>query len=355
MTRTALAVLIAAAVANTASAHGLLAEPARQAASASLLERILFTAKRGSNWEIFSVAPDGSGLRNLSRSPAKDVSAAWSPNGTKIAFVRVARESPPDPTELFVMNADGSGQHQLGDVDSSSDWPRWSPDGKMITFLVHTSFRSGGAVTGEFFELHGIASSGGPVRRLAEGADAARDAWSWSPDSARLVFHRLGRGGRTFELAILDVRSGRTRALTNGRNPAWSPNGRWIAFSRTNGIYVIRPDGSARRRLTRGSDTSPTWSSDGRKLAFVRWDVRQPSGHVHVIRADGSAAWRVSAGRADVDKPIVWSPDGTRIAWSVGYDAPGAVLVARADGVAKPRKLINGFVAGWRWPRRASR
>jgi Tol biopolymer transport system component len=352
--------LVAAALAGTASAPAerrpaTAGVPAAGAAG----EAILFEARRGGSWEVLSIAPDGSRLRNLSRSRAQDTSPAWSPDGRKIAFVRIAHESPPDPTELWVMNADGSGQLQLEGVDSSIDWPRWSPDGSTVSFLDHTSFGSGDAVTGEYFELHAIDPAGGPVRRVAEGADASDDSWSWSPDSMRIAFQRERRGGSTLELAIVHLSTGRVRMLARGRDPAWSPNGRLIAYSmtwlsstagpssRADGIYVIRPDGSGRRRLTHGRDWAPTWSPDGRRLAFAR-SAPDGGSHVYVVLAHGSQARRVSERLGDVNAPTVWSPDGTQLAWSVGYSSSPSLLIARADGSGSPRKLATGFVHGWR-------
>jgi Tol biopolymer transport system component len=153
-----------------------------------------------------------------------------------------------------------------------------------------------------------------------------------------------------------------TTDLGPGREPAWSPDGRQIAFTGNAGssglsvfegdavIYVMNADGSGRRQLTHPTSyygaSQPTWSPDGRKIAFVQPsseedDSRAP-GALFVMNADGSAQTRVlrtltgcSITCAGISNPT-WSPDGTRIAYSIwgrkSYHASGDVFVVNANG-----------------------
>jgi len=99
-------------------------------------------------------------------------------------------------------------------------------------------------------------------------------------------------------------------------DPAWSPDGKRIAFaSRRAGtfdIYVMNADGTGTRRLTstKGHDTHPTWSPDGSQIAFARSEP----GDIYVMNADGSDARRISDPEAEESEPA-WSPDGSRIAY----------------------------------------
>ncbi len=99
-------------------------------------------------------------------------------------------------------------------------------------------------------------------------------------------------------------------------DPSWSPDGRRIAFRHedemSGQIYVMKADGSRKRNLTRrrGLDYSPAWSPDGRSIAFG--SVRAARGTIWIMRPDGSDRRQLS--RVHGEYPA-WSPDGTKIAF----------------------------------------
>ena len=144
----------------------------------------------------------------------------------------------------------------------------------------------------------------------------------------------------------------RQRRLARGSAPAWSPDGRMIAFVRGHGnkaeIYVLNADGSGQRRLARGSD--PAWSPDGRKIAFSRWLpwVGGAGGQfeIFVMNADGSEQRRLTR-NAERDDAPAWSPDGRKIAYERRWGSAGGgntwewfvVHVVNADGSSQPRPL----------------
>jgi TolB protein len=103
--------------------------------------------------------------------------------------------------------------------------------------------------------------------------------------------------------------------------PAWSPDGRTIAFvSNRDGamqLYAVSPDGSNLRRLTHGEadEWAPAWSPDGGRLAF--WSEREGGqAEVFVMDADGSNVRRITSG-ARGDWGLAWSSDGRAIAYTL--------------------------------------
>ena len=142
--------------------------------------RIVFTNNSDGNNEIYVVNVDGSGRKNLSRSPSsEDFGPQWSPDGTRIAFVSDRDGN----REIYVMNADGSDprnltRHPLRDGESGQYGPLWSPDGRTIMFTTNRDRTE---------EIYAMDADGGNVRRLTRtpGYDTPV---SWSPDGGRIAF-----------------------------------------------------------------------------------------------------------------------------------------------------------------------
>jgi Tol biopolymer transport system component len=115
-------------------------------------------------------------------------------------------------------------------------------------------------------------------------------------------------------------------------DPAWSPNGRLIAFSSkrsgTSEIYTVRKDGTGTRRLTSGpgEQTEPSWSPDGRRIVFAAGPLER----IEVMRADGSGAHRVTGDNGEIEP--AWSPGG---AW-IAYVRKSSVLPVREVWIVRP-------------------
>ena len=129
-----------------------------------------------------------------------------------------------------------------------------------------------------------------------------------------------------------------TFEIGENRLPAWSPNGRQIAFEVNWGmdidVFVMDADGKNQRRLTnqRDDDRSPHWHPDGTKIAFIRKIRQRHWDRIYTVDLDGGEPQLVIEAH-EIEK-VRWSPDGTRIAFSglVEKDEPTEIHVADADG-----------------------
>ena len=148
--------------------------------------------------------------------------------------------------------------------------------------------------------------------------------------------------------------SGRTRLTTNpgpDSDPAWSPDGRTIAFvsgrDGNTGIYVMNADGTEQRLLMPAKVDYPpqlAWSPDGQKLAFTVALTSGPDGNleIYVMNADGSGQRNLTPTNSADDGAPRWSPDGRRIVFVGSRDGGEAIYVMNADGSGQQRLTGGG-------------
>jgi TolB protein len=251
---------------------------------------------------------------------------------------------------LAVMNADGFGRRQLTTSGPSSDGgPAWSPDRRRVAFGSNRP--TGNAVTADVF----VVNADGTGLRALVATKASEDSPSWSPDGRWIVFgkDRTGRGHH--DLYVVRVSTGKVSRLTRTKAleeseavPAWSPDGRWIAYVRHGEIWIMRSDGGRPRALGKiapySFEWAPDWSPDSRLIAFEsdgRTSAVDPSSEIWVMRADGTGKKRLTHNRIGDSRPA-WSPDGRRIAFS----RDGRIWTMRPDG-SSLRRLSSGREPDW--------
>jgi len=194
-------------------------------------------------------------LQNPTKGVGTNYLPAFSPDGTRIAFMS-ARDGNP---EIYVMNVDGSNLRRLTNHPENDATPTWSPNSAQIAF---TSGRTGQP------QIYVMGADGSNVRRLTTNESwADRPTWSPAPFN-EIAFS--GRTGAGFDIKVYDIATGQTRQITFGEGtnegPAYSPNGRHLAFTSTRfgGVQVltIGRDGRGLRQITRvGNNQTPAWSN----------------------------------------------------------------------------------------------
>ena len=178
-----------------------------------------------------------------------------------------------------------------------------------------------------------IRADGSHLRQLTNAAAMEFDP-TWSPDGSRIAYrHQSGDDGST-EIYVMDADGSRQQALTRNDvadwGPDWSPDGRLIVWNSAVGTggfsfygYVIGPDGSGRRRITRHYIEYPAWSPDGSKVAFMAQEPgavgSNPDYNIFVMDADGSHIRRLTTADGE-DGWAAWSQDGDQIVFSSARD-----------------------------------
>lgn len=235
--------------------------------------------------------------------------------------------------------------------------PSWSRRGRRLAFTVVRD-----PLLGRGMHVFVANADGTHERRLTRSSDRVDEYTpAWSPDGRTIAFARSGKGvAPGIWLARSDGRS--LRRLTSGWSPAWSPDGTQLVFTDQGVLWTIRRDGSARVRLTQPPtdpscdfasgedyDGSPDWSPQGDVIAFVRYcgsPDHIDEDAIYVVGSDGTGLRALTDGPVD-DSPS-WAPDGRTLAF-VRDDR--AESVAAAGGPPKtlysPRKREVYDVA-WR-------
>ena len=290
--------------------------------------------------DIFTIRADGTDPRQLTSGSGIESHPAWSPDGTRIAY-RLWQDS---RHSVMVMDAGGREAITLAISDTTSQYCTdrwslsWSPDGKSLIF-PNSSLCQGG------YDLYVVATdaSSPPTQLLAPGTKSLHG--TWSPDGTRIAFLGSEAAG-SIGLYVADVGSG--GALSGGlrasrigpdlgpdlanppSRPRWSPDGKELAVTAPDGVYVVQANG-ADQRLVVENATNPAWSPDGKQIAFQRavdpseyWSGRPCTARTWVIDAHGTNEGHRLEELGDLCAfAPTWSPDGTRLASILIASAPG--------------------------------
>ncbi|MCC6803546.1 MAG: PD40 domain-containing protein [Anaerolineae bacterium] len=300
--------------------------------------RITFVQTRGDDSEIIALDIDHALAANLTRSPGRDFSASWSPDGRRMAFVSLRDGQ----LQLYLLTL-GEGVRLLSDRAALSNHPVWSPDGESIVYEVGR---------GNIRHLW-IVDVDQPLipdqnpRALAVSQTDDRLP-AWSPDGARIAFVSLREGNA--EIYTIAPDGGDLVNLTRNPgwdvNPAWSPDGSQIAFfalrDRYRELYVMDRDGGNVRQLTNAQEVNngnywgaPAWSPDGTRIAYQT--VLDGSPQIVVTTVEGGQDYRLT-GAQKVNALPLWLPDDRGIVYMSGRGMASALYLVDVDG-GSPRRL----------------
>jgi dipeptidyl aminopeptidase/acylaminoacyl peptidase len=321
-----------------------------------------------------------------------------SPDGAWVAYTLATVDSAKDTrdTDVWMVRWDGTRTVRLTTSDKDEGTPRWSPDGRWLAFLAKRQ-------EARAAQVWLLDRSGGEAQRLTD-LPGGVDEYAWSPDGSRLVvvsqdpdsaaladttrpqpivtdrflIKRDGDGWldrRRTHLHLVDVATKKSEQLTHGdaddREPAWSPDGRFIAFTsarhgdedRTGDtdLYVVEARvGAEPRRLTSTPtyERSAAWSPDGRTIAFLQGTfVPVPmygTARVAVIATDGGAARVVAPSLDRVQTAPQWTADGEELLTTLEDDRRmPLVRLGLRDGAVTPvldgaRVVSGAHAAGTR-------
>ena len=303
--------------------------------AAAAPDTIAFTSDRDGWRTIYTMAPDGTGVKRLFARYVgyMEFLPTWSPDGTRLAFVRgeigYATDILRTWDRLGLCLTDPGGE-KVTEIhrESGLNAPRWSPQGDRIAFHI----RRDSPPVAIYNDVKWIGLGDGSVNLVTPGPRAPSNEPEWSPDGSRLM---VVGGGRLYLvdperiLARHDFEATHTDSAftpfeapgAGARNPRWCPDGSCIAYStrvQDRGdwdILALAVDGSWWRNLTPdspGDDLYPSWSPDGSRLAFT--SDRDGDFDIYVMSADGSQVEQLtdhpgddytpSWGRGDVMTPV---------------------------------------------------
>lgn len=285
------------------------AEPA-----APVPERIVFSSLIFPNapGQIYAMAPDGSDLVQLTRSAESYSSVSISPDGERMAYVRLDLDTGsgggPHPEGIYVANADGTDATEVfrsGETPQSIVELEWSPDGRSLGFVLRSIPPGESSEADWRYELWVMGADGSEPHPVSHDRITS---FSWSPAGDRFaVTKETAAGDRFFD-----------------------------------DIFIIGLDGSNLAGLTsQGASRDPIWSPDGQRIVFAEGWV--PDGpRVMMMRADGSEVEQLPLRYDGWTEPLAWTPDSEQVLVRAGNRQHQCLMLLASASSGTSSVLLEG-------------
>jgi Tol biopolymer transport system component len=317
-------------------------------------ERIVLASARAGHRSIWSVRLGGGWTRLTSPpTPARrcdcragefDSHPAWSASGRRIAFVRGSR--------LVVTRADGTGLRVVPAPPGSEDFePSWSARGRLAFIRQRPATRQSGYV----HEIVSVDTRGRNPRIVAPPSRHAYRALAWSSDGRRLAYtipYQNSGGPFVVGLFVVGADGGGPRFILRAAGMGeveWSPDGSAIVLAASvpgaepfdpYRLFTIRLSDRRIVQLTRvpfakTGDGEPRWSPNGRLIAFTRTEPRRVA--IYTVRPNGRGERRIAVDA----RGAVWSPDGRHVAFVEGVSGRNRSLTLTIHDLSSGRIVLR--------------
>jgi Tol biopolymer transport system component len=245
-----------------------------------------------------------------------------------LSFVGYTSDLADSPAAVYTVRADGRGLRKLFEIGRGHDLPVWSPDGRRLAEATTAGLRL-------------VDASDKPLRTLT--ASASDHDPDWSPDGRWIAFRR-SLGGRSYLLAVRADGTGLhqvTHALRQVDGFEWAPDSQRVlvqwSYAGEPRFGVVGASGALRVLQAANCPSGPTWSPDGRSVAFAA-GCRGGSRIGVKDLATGRVRWLTRSNETYYDGDPAWSPDGRRLAFSrfllQGSYEPALLMTVGRDGSA---------------------